>query len=269
MSRKTVLLTNDDGFWAPGIRLVHDALAESYNVVVVAPDAHLSGAGHGITLIRPLKHGPLPENLKMNGYWVGGTPADCVKCALTTLLDAPPDAVVSGMNFGENSGISTFYSGTLAGAREGAMVGLPSIALSLSLAAKDHAQEYARHGVEMVKTILARPELAAGRNEQRAIYNVNFPPCPPAECKGVRVTRQSTAAFADAFEFREHRDLGPGYWLAGGRGPLEDSPEFDSPALQLGYTTITPLSLDTTEHSMLEPLQNLEDFDLGSGKKDS
>lgn len=250
----SILLTNDDGYWAPGIVALHRELSRKHDVTVVAPSSHMSAIGHAITILRPLRYQRLPDELNMRGFWVDGTPADCVKLALSDLLDGPPEVVVSGMNLGENTGISAFYSGTLAGAREGAIRRLPSVAFSMSLQMRDHLDTFAEQAAEIFDRLLATAA-PDGTNPRSVLHNVNFPKCPPGEAKGIRVTRQSTAPFDDAFERRFDDCHGPGMWLAGGRGELEASLDFDSKAHAEGYTTITPLGLDTTHSTAHEDLQ--------------
>lgn len=256
MTRPTVLLTNDDGYWAPGLRALHDAIAAHYDARVVAPDRHLSGCGHGITIIRPLRHDPLPEECAMRGHRVGGTPADCVKLARFRLLDAPPMAVLSGINIGENTGVSAFYSGTLAGTREGALWGLPAVAFSVDRPGAEFLRGYAARAVEIFAHLLALPEHADHRNPHHIVYNVNFPACAPELARGPLVCRQSLVPFQDHYEWREdHEERGPGLWLAGDKREVEDSPEYDSRAIRSGYITITPLDLDTTAQDRMESLR--------------
>lgn len=257
--RRTILLTNDDGYWAPGILALHRALSVQHDVIVVAPDTHMSGVGHAITIVRPLRYDRLPEVLGLRGFWVNGTPADCVKLALTRLLDRRPDVVASGMNLGENTGVSAFYSGTLAGAREGALNKLPSVAFSLGLRARNHLDSYCQRAASLLNRLLEiTAPGAAGDNPRSILYNVNFPEVPPDQSRGVKITRQSSAPFDDAFEERFNETHGPGMWLAGGRGALEPELDFDSTAHYAGYTTITPLGLDTTAHSARGELTALD-----------
>ncbi|MGE3164887.1 MAG: 5'/3'-nucleotidase SurE [Planctomycetota bacterium] len=262
--RRTILLTNDDGYWAPGILALHRALSVRNDVIVVAPDTHMSGVGHAITIVRPLRYDRLPDRLGLTGYWVNGTPADCIKLALTRLLPKRPDLVVSGMNLGENTGVSAFYSGTLAGAREGALHRLPSVAFSLGVRARAHLDDYSGQAAWLLDQL--HPIAADSRDGDRAcagnpnsiLYNVNFPEVAPEQCHGIRVTRQSSSPFADCFEERFDETHGPGMWLAGGRGALEPEADVDSTAHYAGYTTITPLGLDTTAHSARRELAGLD-----------
>lgn len=254
-SRPTVLLTNDDGYWAPGILAMHDALAEHYDVTVIAPDTHRSGCGHGITLTTPLHYEELGPDSPMHGYRSNGTPADCVKLARFRLLSEKPAFVVSGTNLGENTGVAAFYSGTIAGVREGALWGLPSIAVSIEAGAEEFLRDYSRRSVPLIQKLLELPEHRNSGNARHVVYNINFPGCAPEQLAGVRVTQQSLAPFDDIYEWREdHEERGPGLWLSGGKSYVEPDPHIDSRALRDNYVTITPLGLDTTDYDSREHL---------------
>jgi 5'-nucleotidase len=229
-------------------------------VVVAAPQEEQSGVGHAFTFNKPLRYDRIPEEAKLPGFWVSGTPSDCVKFALGHLLPEKPDAVISGINDGENSGISGFYSGTVAAAREGAFWRLPSFAFSLCRSGKEYFPGYAEAALDIVDAVMVRggsfPE--NGRNGGRIYYNVNFPSCAPAECKGRRVTRQSLAFFDDRYR-RVTDDLKrEGFLIFGEKTDVEESELFDSRALMNDYTTITPLCFDSTAHWILQDLSELE-----------
>lgn len=231
-----ILVSNDDGYFAPGIAALAQALSEIGDVTVVAPERDRSGASNSLTLDRPLS-----LRRAANGFhFVNGTPTDCVHLAVTGMLDQLPDMVVSGVNHGANMGDDTIYSGTVAAATEGYLLGIPSIAVSLvSKAATDFsvAAKVARDLAErFVRAPLLRPVL----------LNVNVPDCAEGEIKGVRVTRLGKRHKAEPVI----RSLSPRnetvYWV-GAAGAAADAGEgTDFHAVANGYVSITPLQMDLT-----------------------
>ena len=254
--RRTLLLTNDDGYLASGIRALHDALVESFDVIVAAPTAEQSGIGHAFTFNRPLSHFPLPPSVGMPGWAVSGTPSDCVKFAVSHLLSKMPDLVVSGMNLGENSGISSYYSGTVAAAREGAFWRLPSIAFSICSESETYLADYC----SMAHRILNHLAIDAATGGGKIVfYNVNFPNCKPSLCRGIRATRQSMAYFDD--KYRSVSDGGSnqeGFIVYGDKVDVEQSDMFDSRAILNRYVAVTPLCFDATAEWALPALADLE-----------
>jgi 5'-nucleotidase len=258
--RLKILLTNDDGYTAEGLKRLYEALRERHEVVVAAPQEEQSGIGHAFTFNKPLQYFPIPDSCGLPGFAVRGTPSDCVKFALGYLLSEKPDAVISGMNDGENSGISGFYSGTVAAAREGAFWRLPSFAFSLSKGNKEYFSAYSKAALDIIDTVTS-DILSSAKIDQpgrQIYYNVNFPSCPPEQCKGRKVTRQSCAFFDDRYRriaIEHDRD---GFIIFGEKMDVEESEQFDSRALMNDYTTITPLCFDATAHWMLQDLSLLE-----------
>lgn len=246
--RPTILLSNDDGIAAPGLCRLYEAFSTEASVVVAAPSVEQSGVGHAFTFNTPLHY----EKSRLGGggaegYSVGGTPVDCVKFAISFLLPRRPDIVVSGLNRGENSGLSAFYSGTVAAAREGAFWDIPSFAFSLCTEGEEYSEEYAAMAPDIVARLLSRPR----RPQQgRVYYNVNFPRCRPAQARGIKITRQSLAFFDDRYEMIdvEAHHTKKGYVIYGEKKDIEPSDEYDSRALMNGYITITPLSFDATAY---------------------
>jgi 5'-nucleotidase len=254
--RATILLTNDDGCGAPGLRSLHAALVAEYDVVVAAPAREQSGIGHAFTFNRPLRYTALPQDSGMKGFCIEGTPSDCVKFAISHLLPRRPDAVVAGMNIGENSGISGYYSGTVAAAREGAFWRVPSIAFSVCAQAAEFADAYARTALDILNRIL---KTGPGQNGRCVFYNVNFPECAPAACRGVKVTRQSLAFFDDRYRRVEAAGSADGYVVYGDKKDIEALDTFDSRALLNRYITVTPLCFDATAEWALPLLAGLEE----------
>jgi 5'-nucleotidase len=250
-----ILLTNDDGYASVGLKRMYEVLSQRHEVLVAAPQEEQSGIGHAFTFNKPLQFCRIRESIGLPGFAVRGTPSDCVKFALSYLLSERPDAVVSGMNDGENSGISGFYSGTVAAAREGAFWRLPSFAFSLSKGEETFYGGYANAALDIVETIMAAPQPAAG---SQVYYNVNFPSCSPDKCKGRKVTRQSLAFFDDRYRRIETGQGEDGFVIFGEKMDVEESEQFDSRALMNDYTTITPLCFDSTAHWALQELSVLE-----------
>ncbi len=256
--KKTILLTNDDGFHARGIKLLYDVLSPLYNVIVVAPDREQSGVGHAFTFNVPLHYRAALKNEQMPGFLVSGSPADCVKFAVSFLLPVRPDIVVSGLNLGENSGLSAFYSGTVAAAREGAFWGIPSLAFSVCSESSDFAESYSQMVPALIQKILSGKHAGV---DAKVFYNINFPPCAPDLAKGPRITWQSMAYFDDRYEKVEvetHHSK-EGYLIYGEKKDTEPSDAFDSRALMNNFITITPLTFDSTAHGILPHLRWLED----------
>lgn len=248
-----ILVTNDDGIHAAGIKALGTALASIAKVVVVAPEKERSAIGHGITMHKPLRatempmDGPIARCLAING-----TPADCVKLAVDALLDEPPAVVVSGINRGENLGTDVLYSGTVSGAIEGCINGLPSLAVSL---AGDDEQDFdftfaADFTVKVVREILKRG-LPKG-----TLLNINVPSLPQEEIKGVAITRLGQRRYINTVSSRKDPRGRAYYWLAGEKEELDAGPDTDIGAIRRGYISVTPLQLDLTNHDFREGLQD-------------
>jgi 5'-nucleotidase len=262
VAKPIILLTNDDGISAEGLRHLCEALATVGRVVVVAPDQERSGVGHAFTFNKPLHYERVRFAPAWTAYVVSGTPVDCVKFAVSFLLPARPEVVVSGLNIGENSGLSAFYSGTVAATREGAFWNIASIAFSVCEEAGGFAKEYAAMAPALMKRIL---ELAARAKNNGVYYNVNFPPCAPEAVRGLKVTEQSMAFFDDRYETI---DVGThhtkkGYVIYGEKKDIEKSNKYDSRALMNGYITVTPLGFDSTARKGMARIKAMEDRTTG------
>jgi 5'-nucleotidase len=253
--RLSILLTNDDGYASTGIKSLYDALNKHNDVLVAAPKYEQSGVGHSFTFNRPIYSDRIPENMGMSGFMIEGTPSDCVKFAVSHLMDRKPDIVVSGMNRGENSGISGFYSGTVAGAREGAFWRIPAFAFSLD-SNENLFDGYSGIALDIILSILDNKEMRRGGS--CLYYNINFPGCPADQCRGIKITRQSMAFFDDRYRRVEIENHPDGFLVYGEKIDLENSDEFDSRALINGYATITPLDFDCTADWALPKLDSLK-----------
>jgi len=253
-----ILLTNDDGIYAPGLAAAYHELAKLGQVHVVAPETVQSATGHGITISTPLLTqrvvvGDAPRAFE--GVAVEGRPADCVKLAVAKILPRPPDLVVSGINSGANVGINVLYSGTVAAAIEAAFLGLPAVALSLYL--RNHIPaDYARTA-RLSRGVIEQILSAGLRGGQ--VVSVNLPPLlPDQEPAGVRVVRQCARPWADTYEERKDPRGRPYYWNSSVFTLGETEDDTDVAALRENYITVTPLQFDLTEYGLLREWKNRE-----------
>lgn len=245
---KQILISNDDGFHAPGILALHEAIAGLGEVTVVAPATEQSGAGHAITVSDPIKIRKQKLNGQCEGYAVTGTPADCVKLAASVLFDQLPQLVISGINFGPNVGISVIYSGTVSAATEGTILGIPSMAVSL--AAFEHpCWDTATHIARLLAGQILRKGLPPA-----TLLNVNVPNLPLQDIKGLVVTRVGHSRFAEVFHRRTTPRGDVYYWLDGKLEPLDDLSGTDIQAVRDGYVSVTPVGLDRTNHAVMPEL---------------
>jgi len=230
-----ILVSNDDGYFSPGIAILAERLAALGEVMVVAPERDRSGASNSLTLDRPLT-----VRTAANGFrYVNGTPTDCVHLALTGLLDAPPDIVVSGINFGANMGDDTIYSGTVAAATEGFLFGLPSIAMSLASKAGRHFETAAAVAVQLVERFGRAPF------GQPVLLNVNVPDIAPQQLGALEVTRLGRRHRAEAI-VKMDTPRGEAFWI-GAAGEAQDAgPGTDFHTVASGRVSVTPLNVDLT-----------------------
>jgi 5'-nucleotidase len=222
-------------------------MAELGQVTVVAPDAERSAVGHAITTLTPLRVKEVALE-GITGQAVNGTPADCVKLAVGALLKEPPDLVVSGINLGPNTATNLIYSGTVSAATEARILGIPSIAFSIG-AFRDPLWETA---AGYARTIAAAV-LARGLPRQ-VLLNVNVPNLPPAEVKGVKITRQGDSAYEELFDARNDPRSVPYYWSAGRYAMTDVDEDTDALALEQGFVSVTPVCFDLTAHDFLDEL---------------
>ena len=259
-----LLISNDDGIFALGVRSLANGLAEAgHDVTVVCPDRERSATGHGLTLHQPIR-ADVVESIfhpTIKAWACSGTPSDCVKLALWALLDSPPNFVLSGINQGANLGTDILYSGTVSAAMEGVIEGIPSIALSLTSFSSKEFQP----AVTFAKTLLA--QLAFLPLPEVMLFNVNVPAVNLKEIAGVSITRQGVRRYIDVFEKRVDPRGKTYYWLAGelleevepehGLHLPQDIPT-DVQAIRNNYITITPLQYNLTYASGLNQLQKLK-----------
>jgi 5'-nucleotidase len=248
-----ILLTNDDGIYAPGLRALRLELRRLGDVIVVAPATEQSAAGHSVTLNTPLIVQEVQDdNRERMGWAVEGRPADCVKLALRELLPELPDVVVSGLNAGSNAGINVLYSGTVAAAIEGAFFRVTSIACSLEydkLKPLDFAQA-AGLARRVVEQILAR------RPAPGSLFNVNIPALDRGPVRGIRTVRQNIAQYVEAYDRRTDPRGRVYFWTGPDFSCPDPHPDTDVTAMAEGYITVTPLQFNLTHDAMLREMSD-------------
>jgi 5'-nucleotidase len=247
-----ILLTNDDGIYAPGLRALRTELMKLGKVTVVAPAAEQSAVGHSITLLTPLLvQEVLDEHNEPMGWAVEGRPADCVKLALLELLPEQPDVIVSGLNAGSNAGINVLYSGTVAAAIEGSFFQRTSIAVSLEYTKPKldfpRAADLARRVIEQI--LAQRP--AAGN-----LFNVNIPSPDKGPIRGIRTVPQNVAPYVETFDRRVDPRGRVYFWSNPCLNCPEPHPDTDVTALQEGYITVTPLQFNLTQAELLDRMKD-------------
>ncbi len=241
-----ILISNDDGYLAPGLAALAEALGELARVTVVAPDRNRSGASNSLTLQRPLRAETVPGGFVK----VDGTPTDCVHLALTGLLEEEPDMVVSGINAGANLGDDVIYSGTVAAATEGRFLGLPALAVSLASREARHYDTAARATAQLVRGLKQSPL------PEDTILNINVPDRPWAAVRGFRATRLGFRHRAEPV-VRSKDPFGRDIYWVGPAGPAQDGGEgTDFHAIEQGFVSVTPLQIDLTRHRGVAPLQD-------------
>ena len=242
----SILVSNDDGIDAPGIYALVQELKKIGTVTVVAPDKQQSAVGHAITMNFPLRAKEFKKDGVFFGYAVEGTPADSVKLAVKALLKEKPDLLVSGVNHGANTAISIIYSGTVSAATEGTILGIPSIAVSLTTYGPPDFR-YAAKFARKLALLVAKKGLPEG-----TLLNVNVPALPEQEIRGVLITRQGRAIWNDAFDIRRDPANKEYYWLTGALEDSDEGLEFDQSAVRSNYVSVTPIHYDLTDYSLLE-----------------
>lgn len=241
-----ILLTNDDGVFAPGLRALRKELRRLGDVTVIAPAQEQSGVGHSITLLTPLVVKAVDDDDGTNlGYMVEGSPADSVKLAILELMARPPDLIVSGINSGANAGINVLYSGTVAAAIEGAFFKITSVAVSLELAEHFDYPHAAKQAVDVIQCILAN------QPPPGSLFNVNLPSHARGEAKGVRVVPMGIGRHGEMLERRKDPRGRTYYWLTYAPPYNIEEEESDVAALANGYITVTPLHFNMTRHEQI------------------
>lgn len=246
MSKIKILVCNDDGITAPGIYALATALKKIADVTVVAPLTEQSAVGHAITMKNPLRLKEIFINKEFFGYAFDGTPADCVKMGIRNILKEKPDLVISGINNGANTAINIIYSGTVSGAREAAIMDVPSIAISVTSHEPKTYDVAAEIACEYALKVYQNP-LPKG-----TLLNINVPNCSKDEIKGHLVTKQGKSKWDDEYEERTDPMGKKYYWLKGDWIELDNDLEYDHFATQQNYVSLTPIHFDLTDYSVLD-----------------
>lgn len=256
MQKPRILVTNDDGITAPGIRRLVEFMNEIGEVTVVAPNSPQSGKGHAITINQTLTF----EEINLDGpqidYALSGTPVDCVKFALDKIMKGKPDLVVSGINHGANSSINVIYSGTMSAAVEAGVEGLQAIGFSLLDFSWDADFDQAKQYIQkIVKNVLENP-LPKG-----VVLNVNIPKLKTEEIKGIKVCRQANAKWEENFDERINPHGKKYYWLTGYFNNMDEGDDADETALADGFISVVPVKFDLTAHEHIASLEKILNSD--------
>jgi len=254
--RLHILISNDDGIDALGIFALVQEIKKIADVTVIAPDKQQSAVGHAITMNYPLRAVPFLKNGKLFGYAVEGTPADAIKLGVRSLMKTKPDMVISGINHGSNTAINIIYSGTVSAATEGTVLGIPSIAISLTTYGEPDFS-YAAKFASRLALLVGEKGLPEG-----TLLNVNVPSVPDHEIAGVLLTRQGKSTWDDTFDVRRDPANREYFWLTGKLNIVDSDPDIDQIAIQNKYVSVTPIQYDLTDNSMLERMKKWRVEDL-------
>lgn len=248
--RPVILVTNDDGYFAGGIRELIKIMRELGDVVVVAPDQPMSGTGHAITVRHPLRLHLLENSNGYQEYSCNGTPVDCVKLGEQVVLKKKPDLMVAGINHGSNASINIIYSGTMASVLESAIGGVPSIGFSLM----DYSSHADFSACKEYISVIARKVLEEGLPDGVCL-NVNIPAVKKSEIKGIQVCRQARSRWLEEFDTRRDPHDREYYWLTGIFEKLEESKDTDQWALENNYVSVVPVHYDFTASYALQTIK--------------
>lgn len=244
MEKPLILVTNDDGITAPGIKALVEIASQFGKVVVVAPDSPQSGMGHAITLTKPLRlHAVEMFDDEVDAYHCSGTPVDCVKIAVDKVLNRKPDLCLSGINHGSNSSINIIYSGTMSAAVEAALEGIPSIGFSLCDYVYDADFSVVKEAASKIIEQVLKNGLA-----HNTLLNVNVPKASDEPIKGIKICRQANAKWQEEFDERKDPHDRSYYWLTGKFVNLDKGQDTDEWALANNYVSVVPVQFDLTAH---------------------
>lgn len=244
-----ILVTNDDGVVAPGIRALVEAMQTIGEVVVVAPDSPQSGMGHAVTLNHPIRINEVDIFDGVKAYQCSGTPADCVKIAIDVILHKKPDICVSGINHGSNSSINVIYSGTMSAAMEAAIDGINSVGFSLLNGSLEADMQHAGKVAKKVVEQIVQHGIPKG-----ALLNVNIPDIPFEALNGFKICRQADAKWIEEFDERKDPRGNQYYWLTGRFVNFDDSEDTDEWALKNNYVSVVPVQYDLTNYKAMDYL---------------
>ena len=257
------LLTNDDGIYAPGLAAMERALKELGDVLVAAPSTEQSGVSQSITFLRPLVGHLVRDGDRLRGYAIDGTPADCVKLAVTQYCDLRPDVIVSGINGGLNAGINILYSGTVGAAMEGALFGIPSFAVSLEWDDHPKFDLAAKYAIQLIQQTLEQ------RAPDQYLFNINFPTQALEGSPELSVVPMATNRYGHHFVKRMDPKKRTYYWATNDPEPEPSAHDTDVMELKSGKVTMTPLRVDLTLKSGLDQMSNWDWQTLDASSEDS
>jgi len=248
-----ILVSNDDGIYANGIKALVESLALDHEVYVIAPDRERSAAGHSLTLNTPLRVEEVEMSPNVVKSWaVSGTPGDCVKIGVNAILDTPPDLIISGINHGPNLGADVLYSGTVSAALEGAVLGFPSIAVSLANDGNGAVKDFL-FAAEFVRSFI--PKISKINFPTKTILNINVPAIEGADITGVEMTKLGTRMYTDTYEKRIDPRGKVYYWMAGEVVKSDEEDGTDIMAIRNNRVSITPVTFQMTNKSILPELK--------------
>lgn len=250
-----ILVTNDDGITAPGIRNLVEAVKDLGKIIVVAPDKPQSGMGHAITIGQPLRLTPVQYFEGIEAYQCTGTPVDCVKLAVDKVLHRKPDLCISGINHGANHSINVIYSGTMSAAVEAAIESIPSIGFSLL----DHSIEADFEGARQYARIIVE-QILKKKVDKHTVLNVNIPAVEASLIKGIRICRQAYAKYEEDFIERNDPNGRKYYWLTGEFVNFDKGRDTDVWALENNYVSLVPVQFDLTNYVLKDKLQKMWKF---------
>jgi 5'-nucleotidase len=257
MQKPLILITNDDGIHAPGLRTLIQVMRNLGNVLIIAPDKPMSGMGHAVTISSPLRVHKLKEEEGYSEYSCNGTPADCVKLGQKAILGRKPDLIVSGINHGSNSSVNVIYSGTMAAVIEGALENIPAIGFSLD--------DYTFHAdfskcAPYIESIASKV-ISEGLPDYTCL-NVNIPAVNGSPIRGIKVVRQALAFWDEKFDHRRDPHNRDYYWLTGEFKNMDSGEDTDEWALRNNYVAVVPVHFDLTSHKTIPLLKNWETGNL-------
>ncbi len=258
MNRKPrILITNDDGIKAAGLKSLWEPVKDFADVYIAAPSTEKSGVGVGITFYKPVHFQPVQWLDDTPAWKIDGTPADCVKVALGALLDSPPNLIISGVNQGSNAGRNVLYSGTIGGVIEGVLRGIPGIAFSYSNGDTEHFTHVKKFIPSLVQHFLEYP-ITTG-----SFINVNFPDFLEEKIKGYRMARQGKGLWIETPEIKTRNDGVSNYLMRGKPGKYDEHEDSDITLLDQGYITVVPIHIDElTDHKLLKSHKSLFETSL-------
>ena len=249
MIKPKILITNDDGISSQGIYALWEAMNDIGETLIAAPSLEQSATSHSLTLSSPLRVEILERKNGFKGWSISGTPVDCVKIAIRSLMKKSPDILVSGVNHGANLGNNIMYSGTVSAATEGMIMGVPSIAISLASYETDNYDAVKKYAKKIVTNVL---EHGLPRD---TLLNVNVPYCKLKEIRGLKITSQGNQYFIDEYEKRLDPRNGEYYWIKGQMIDEDQSIDYDGKAIQENYVSVTPLNFKLTNESYEKDLK--------------